>query len=113
MSWTFANQTTESTDQQMNATHRTRRGQPAQPQPRRVIHREAVSKQEFADYYLQIARLLLTYGRTEVARRRLERVVDKFGDTPAAAESRNLLTAIDQTSHVDHPPQVNRTVESR
>jgi len=53
------------------------------------------TESEFADSYLKIARLLLAYGRTEIARRRLKRVVDKFGNTPAAAESRNLLTAIE------------------
>ena len=55
----------------------------------------AGTESEFADSYLQIARLLLAYGRTDVARRRLRRVVDKFGNTPAAAESRDLLTAIE------------------
>jgi outer membrane protein assembly factor BamD (BamD/ComL family) len=53
------------------------------------------NEREFADHYLQIARLLLAYGRTEVARRRLKRVVDRFGNTPAAAESKNLLTALE------------------
>jgi len=55
----------------------------------------AGNEREFADHYLEIARLLLAYGRTEVARRRLKRVVDKFGNTPAAAESKNLLTALE------------------
>jgi hypothetical protein len=51
---------------------------------------------DFADNYLQIARLLLAYGRTEVARRRLKRVVDSFGNTPAAAESKDLLMALEE-----------------
>lgn len=49
---------------------------------------------EFADHYVQIARLLLAYGRIEIARRRLKRVVEKFENTPAALESQNLLTAL-------------------
>jgi TolA-binding protein len=53
---------------------------------------------KFADEYLQIARLLLAYGRTELARRRLRRVVDKFGNTPAAAESQNLLSALESAA---------------
>jgi len=53
---------------------------------------------KFADEYLQIARLLLAYGRTELARRRLRRVVDKFGNTPAAAESQNLLSALESSA---------------
>lgn len=56
--------------------------------------REEGDEREFADSYLQIARLLLAYGRTEIARRRLNRVVEQFGNTPAAVESRNLLTSI-------------------
>ena len=68
--------------------------------------------EEFAESYLEIARLLLAYGRTEIARRRLKRVVDKFGNTPAAAESRNLLTSIEVTSLDCHPPQANRAVET-
>jgi TolA-binding protein len=59
--------------------------------------RAPTSDVRFADEYLQIARLLLAYGRTEIARRRLRRVVDKFGNTPAAAESRNLLTALESS----------------
>ncbi len=50
----------------------------------------------FADNYLQIARLLLAYGRTEVARRRLKRVVETFGNTRAAAESKDLLMALEK-----------------
>jgi TolA-binding protein len=59
--------------------------------------RAPTSDVRFADEYLQIARLLLAYGRTEVARRRLRRVVDKFGNTPAAAESRNLLAVLESS----------------
>jgi len=62
--------------------------------------RAPTSDVRFADEYLQIARLLLAYGRTEVARRRLRRVVDKFGNTPAAAESRSLLTALECSSQM-------------
>jgi TolA-binding protein len=55
---------------------------------------------DFADNYLQIARLLLSYGRTEVARRRLQRVVEAFGNTPAAAESKNLLTTLENAAEI-------------
>jgi hypothetical protein len=68
--------------------------------------------EEFAESYLEIARLLLAYGRTDIARRRLKRVVDKFGNTSAGAESRNLLISIEVTSVDGHPPQANCTVES-
>ena len=60
--------------------------------------RAPANETKFADDYLQIARLLLAYGRTEIARRRLRRVVDKFANTPAAAESRNLLSALESSS---------------
>jgi hypothetical protein len=62
---------------------------------RRILTEAAAESTEFAASYLQIARLLLAYGRTELARRRLRRVVDRFGNTPAAAESLNLLSALD------------------
>jgi outer membrane protein assembly factor BamD (BamD/ComL family) len=58
----------------------------------------AANSTEFAASYLQIARLLLAYGRTERARRRLKRVVDSYGNTPAAAESLDLLTALESRS---------------
>jgi hypothetical protein len=61
---------------------------------RRLVPATIATETEFADVYLKIARLLLAYGRTDVARRRLKRVVEKYGNTPAAAESRNLLTAM-------------------
>ena len=67
---------------------------------------------ESADTYLQIARLLLAYGRTEIARRRLLRVVDRFGNTPAAAESRDLLSTIELRSRDRNLPQVDRPVEA-
>jgi hypothetical protein len=57
---------------------------------------KGVAGSDTAETYLQIARLLLAYGRTEVARRRLKRVVDSFGNTPAAAESKDLLTALEE-----------------
>jgi hypothetical protein len=69
--------------------------------------------EKFAETYLEIARLLLAYGKTDIARRRLQRVVEKFGTTSAGAESRNLLTAIEVTSLDCHPPQTNCAVESR
>jgi TolA-binding protein len=65
---------------------------------RRIVTRAAANEKTFADTYLEIARLLLAYGRTEVARRRLQRVVDKYGNTPAAAESQNLLTALETSA---------------
>ena len=61
---------------------------------RRLLRSAAQIEAEFASDYVEIARLLLTYGRTDVARRRLERVVEKFGNTPAAMESRNLLMSL-------------------
>jgi TolA-binding protein len=64
---------------------------------RRLVRAKFPTETEFAEVYLKIARLLLAYGRTDVARRRLKRVVDKYANTPAAAESRNLLTAMSRT----------------
>jgi|GEM_PF-5313079 len=68
--------------------------------------------EQFAESYLEIARLLLAYGRTDIARRRLKRVVDKFGNTLAGAESRNLLISIEVTSVDGEPPQANGTIET-
>jgi hypothetical protein len=61
---------------------------------RRPAPAKIVTESDFAEVYLKIARLLLAYGRTDVARRRLARVVEKYGNTPAAAESRNLLSTM-------------------
>jgi hypothetical protein len=68
--------------------------------------------ERFAEMYLEIARLLLAYGKTETARRRLKRVVDDFGNTSAGVESRNLLISIEVTSLDDQPPQANCPVET-
>jgi hypothetical protein len=73
----------------------TERRRPAELTSRRILPAAAGNETEFADHYLQIARLLLAYGRTEIARRRLQRVVEKYRNTPAAAESQTLLTALD------------------
>lgn len=74
--------------------HHGRHQTPSERRFRRIVRDPGRADAEFAESYLQIARLLLAYGKTEVARRRLKRVVDKFGTTPAACESRNLLTTI-------------------
>ena len=78
----------------------------------RIVRDPGNADAEFAESYLQIARLLLAYGKTDVARRRLKRVVDKFGNTPAGCESRNLLTTIEVTSPDYQPPQSDRAIES-
>ena len=54
----------------------------------------------------------MAYGRTDIARRRLKRVIDKFGNTSAGAESRNLLISIEVTSVDGQSPQANCSVES-
>ncbi len=78
----------------------------------RIVRDPGRADAEFAESYLEIARLLLAYGKTDVARRRLKRVVDKFGNTPAGCESRNLLMTIEVTSREGQPPQANRAIES-
>lgn len=78
----------------------------------RIVRDPRPADAEFAESYLQIARLLLSYGKTDVARRRLKRVVDKFGNTPAGCESRNLLTTIEVTSPNGESPQADRAIES-
>ena len=52
----------------------------------------------FAREYLEIARLLAAYGKTGVARRRLKLVIDRYGDSPAAEESRTLLAKLEADS---------------
>jgi hypothetical protein len=74
----------------------------------RIVRDPGRADAEFAESYLQIARLFLAYGKTDVARRRLRRVVDKFGNTPAGCESRNLLMTIEVTSHEGQPSQADR-----
>lgn len=59
---------------------------------------------QFAREYLEIARLLAAYGKTGVARRRLKLVIDRYGDSPAAEESRTLLAALD----ADAPSAVHK-----
>ena len=79
----------------MNATRNsTEKLTSVQWRPYRQLRRDLRRSTESASTHLAIARLLLDYGRTEVARRRLKRVVEKFGNTPAAAESRDLLAAM-------------------
>jgi DNA-binding ferritin-like protein (Dps family) len=94
----------------MHATNRlTERRTAAEFPARRIVTRAATKPTDFADTYLEIARLLLAYGRTEVARRRLQRVVDKFGNTAAAAESQNLLTALETSEgRAATPPRAAR-----
>lgn len=75
----------------------TARQRPVPRPSRRLANTIGGMDAESAEGYLEIARLLLSYGKTEVARRRLKRVVDKFGNTPAGAESRNLLSTIEVT----------------
>lgn len=92
--------------------HHQRQQNPVERQLSRIVRDPRQADAEFAESYLQIARLLLSYGKTDVARRRLKRVVDKFGNTPAGCESRKLLTTIEVTSGDSHRPQSDRAVES-
>jgi hypothetical protein len=85
---------------------------PSERHRRRIVRDLRQSDAESAESYLQIARLFLSYGKTEVARRRLKRVVDKFGNTPAATESRKLLTTIEVSSAEIHRKKPNRPVEA-
>jgi hypothetical protein len=75
-----------------------RHSHPVERQLSRIVRDSSRVDAEYAESYLEIARLLLSYGKTDVARRRLKRVVDKFGNTPAGCESRKLLTTIEVTS---------------
>ena len=84
----------------MPATQDLTDGRRVKEPSRRLLVGGTGNDTEFANNYLQIARLLLAYGRTEVARRRLKRVVDTFGNTPAAAESKNLLTALENPAEL-------------
>jgi hypothetical protein len=85
----------------------TERRRTAELTSRRILPRTVSNETDSAENYLQIARLLLAYGRTEVARRRLQRVVDKYGNTPAAAESQTLLTALDVPEPSIAPNRLN------
>lgn len=80
--------------------------------PHRRLRRDAGKSTEFAANYLEIARLLLDYGRTELARRRLQRVVEKFGNTPAGQQSRDLLATIQVASGDNKAPDANRAVKA-
>ena len=92
--------------------HVGRRQTPVERHLSRIDRDPGRADAEFAESYLQIARLLLAYGKTDVARRRLKRVVDKFGNTPAGCESRNLLTTIEVVSPDHQSPQSDGTVEA-
>lgn len=80
--------------------------------PHARLRRDVRKSTESAATHLEIARLLLDYGRTDIARRRLERVVKKFANTPAAAESRDLLAAIEVASTQPDAPHPDRAIES-
>ena len=73
----------------------TERSRPVARMSRRLANTVGGPDAESAEDHLEIARLLLAYGKTEVARRRLKRVIDRFGNTRAGAESRNLLSTIE------------------
>jgi len=92
--------------------HHERHATPVERHLRRIVRDPRQADAEFAESYLEIARLFLSYGKTDVARRRLKRVLDKFGNTPAALESRKLLTTIEVDSSESHGKQSNRPVES-
>lgn len=92
--------------------HLGRHQTPIERRLNRIVRDPGGADAEFADSYLQIARLLLAYGKTEIARRRLKRVADKYGNTPAGCESRNLLTTIEVASPDQQTPQADRAVES-
>ncbi|MBI3861802.1 MAG: hypothetical protein HY290_07885 [Planctomycetia bacterium] len=78
----------------------------------RIVRDPRRADAEFAESYLEIARLLLAYGKTDLARRRLKHVADRFGNTPAACESRNLLTTMEVASHDGQAPEADGAVES-
>jgi hypothetical protein len=61
----------------------------------RMVQSSQRADAEFAESHLQIIRLLLSYGKNDLARRRLQRVVDKYGNTPAGCESRKLLMTME------------------
>ena len=96
----------------MNTAGNSTEARSLQWRPHGRLRRDARNSTESASTHLEIARLLLNYGRTEVARRRLERVVQKFGNTPAAAESRELLAAIGVVSSDHETPDANGAVEA-
>ena len=98
--------------EQMNTAGNSTQARSVQWRPRSRLVRDARSSTESASTHLEIARLLLNYGRTEVARRRLERVVQKFGNTPAAAESRELLATIGVASSDRDAPDPDGPVEA-
>jgi hypothetical protein len=88
----------------MHATQsHTPRSRPAPRLSRRLASTIGGPDAESAEDYLEIARLLLAYGKTEIAKRRLKRVADQFGNTPAGAESRNLLSTIEVMPHERRP----------
>jgi Tfp pilus assembly protein FimV len=67
--------------------------EPADEQPDPVD--EAIEKSEaLAASQLDMARLFLTHGKTDIAQRRLQDVVENYGKSEAAKEARKLLTRI-------------------
>jgi hypothetical protein len=93
-------------------SHQKRHQNPVERRLSRIVRDPHRADAEFAESYLNIARLLLDYGKTDVARRRLKRVVDKFGNTPAGCESRKLLTTMEVTSTGIQSPEADGAVES-
>lgn len=49
---------------------------------------------KLADGELEMARLFLAHNRTDIARRRLQLIVDQYGTAPAAEEARRLLQSL-------------------
>lgn len=60
---------------------------------------EAIEKSEkLAESQLEMARLFLSRGKVDVARRRLEDLIERYGLSDAAREARKLLKSVGKTS---------------
>lgn len=64
---------------------------PAEEQNRQLVDKAIQDGKRLAESKLDIARLFIAKGQTDIARRRLQELLELHGETDEAAEARELL----------------------
>lgn len=70
---------------------RTKKPTPADEQNRLIVDKAIQDGKRLAESKLDIARLFIARGQTDIARRRLQELLEIHGESDEAAEARELL----------------------
>lgn len=70
---------------------RTKKPTPADEQNRLIVDKAIQDGKRLAESKLDIARLFIARGQTDIARRRLQELLELHGESDEAAEARGLL----------------------